>query len=103
MHMLLALVAKAAGHGDFGTCGPVPRTRKIAVLDFLPHHDVETQLCRSCGVTGSEAVVENERRVAAGAKEVLLGRDLSEVLVARRSNEREVAMALDQTGHQRHA
>ena len=45
-------------------------------------------------------MIENERRVAAGAKEVLLRRDLAEVLVAQRANEGKVAMPFDEAGHQ---
>ncbi len=45
-------------------------------------------------------MIENERRVAAGAQEVLLRRDLAEVLVAQRADEGKMAMPFDEAGHQ---
>jgi hypothetical protein len=40
-------------------------------------------------------VIENERRIAAGAKEVLLRRNLAEILIARRADEGEMTMSFD--------
>ena len=45
-------------------------------------------------------MIENERRVAAGTQEVLLRRDLAEVLVAQRTDEGKMAMPFDEAGHQ---
>ena len=46
MHVLLALVAQAAGDGDLGAGGAVARAGEVAVLDLLAHHDVDAQLGR---------------------------------------------------------
>ena len=82
-HVLLALVAEAAGHGDLRAGRAIARAGEIAVLDLLADDDVDAQLGRGGGVAAGEAVIEDEGRVAAGAQQMLLRRDFAEVLVAR--------------------
>jgi hypothetical protein len=47
-------------------------------------------------------VIEDERRVAAGPEQMLLGWNLAEILIARRPDEGEMAMPLDHARHERH-
>ena len=101
--MLLALVAQAAGHGDFRPGGAIARSGEMAVLDFLTHDHVEAQLGGRRGIAGRESVIEDRGRVAAGSEQVLLGRDLAEILIAHRTNEGEMAVAFDHAWHQGHA
>ena len=100
VHVRLALVAEAAGDRDLRAGGAVARAGEIAVRDLLPHDHVDAQLGRGGGIAAGEAVVEDEGGVAAGAKQMLFRRDFAEILVARRADEGEVAMALDHAGHQ---
>ena len=103
VHVLLALVAEAAGHRDFRPRGAITRSGEIAVLDFLTHDDVHPQLGGRRRIAGGEAVIEDQRRVAAGSQQVLFGRNFAEILVAHRTGEGEMAMAFDHARHQRHA
>jgi len=48
-------------------------------------------------------MIEDERRIAAGSEQMLLGRDLAEVLIARRPDEREMAMPLHHAWHKGHS
>jgi len=41
-------------------------------------------------------MIEDQRRVAAGAQQMLLRRDFPQILIAGGADERQVAMALDQ-------
>ena len=100
MHMLLALVTETAGDGDLGPGGSVARAGEIAVLDLLPDHDVDAHLGGGCRIAAGEAVVEDKGGVAAGAEQMLLRRDFAEVLVAGRTDEGKVAVALDHARHQ---
>jgi len=45
-------------------------------------------------------VIKNERGIAAGAEQMFLGGNFAEVLIARRPDERQVAMTFDQARHQ---
>ena len=103
VHVLLALVAQASGHRDFRSGRAIARASEIAVLDLLAHDHVETQLGRRRRVAGREPVIEDERRVAAGPEQMLLGRNLAEILIARRTDEGKMAMPLDHARHERHA
>ncbi len=44
VHVLLALVAEAAGDGDLGAGGAVARAGEIAVLDLLADDDIDAEL-----------------------------------------------------------
>ena len=101
--MLLALVAEASGHRDLRPGGAIARAGEMAVLDFLTHDDVKTQFGGRRRVAGRETVIEDQGRVAAGSQKMLFGRNLAEILVARRADERQMAMALDHARHQGHA
>ena len=46
-------------------------------------------------------MVENQRRVATSAQQMFLRRNLAKILIARRADKRQVAMALDHAGHQK--
>ena len=81
-----------------GPGSAVARTGEIAVGDLLPHDDVDAELRRGGGIAAGETVVQDEGGVAAGAEQMLLRRDLAEILVARWADEGEVAVALDQPG-----
>jgi hypothetical protein len=74
---LLAFVSEAAGHCNFRPGGAIARAGEIAVFDFLARDYVETQLGGRCRVAGCEPVIENERRIPAGAQEVFLRRNLA--------------------------
>ena len=64
VHVLLALVAEAAGDGDLRAGGAVARAGEVAVLDLLADDDVDAQLGGGGRVAGGEAVVEDEGGVA---------------------------------------
>ena len=100
VHVLFSLVAEAAGRRDLGAGGAIARAGEIAVLDFLTHHHVDAQFGGSRGIGGGEAMIEDQRRVAAGAQQMLLGRDFPQVLIASGADERQVAVALHQARHQ---
>jgi phosphoglycerate dehydrogenase-like enzyme len=42
------------------------RTRNLACIDGVPHHDVETRLHRTCADKAGEAVIQIELRIAHG-------------------------------------
>ena len=85
VHVLLALVAEAARRGDLRPGRAIARAGEIAVFDLLAHDDVDPQFGRGRGIAGCEAVIEDERRVAAGAQQMLFGRNFAEILIAVRA------------------
>jgi hypothetical protein len=56
---------------------------------------VEARLGGRRRIAGREPVIEDQGRVAAGPEQMLLGRNLAQVLVARRPDEGEMTMAFD--------
>ena len=79
-----------------GPAGADARARQAAGVDLVADDDVEADLGAGGAIGAGEAMIEQRLGVAHGEQDMLLGRNIAEVLVVHRAAEGDMGMAFDQ-------
>ena len=101
--MQLVLVAEPAGDGDLRPVGEIARARDAPGVDLVADHDVEARLGRGARQHARVGAVEHRLGDAHRDQDVLFRRQAREGRVRRRVGIADVAVGLDEAGHQRRA